>query len=264
MDFLEKLDLMMSRYNLNKRTLSIKSDIPYTTIDNWYKRGYDGLKLSTLRKLSEYFNTLLDFWIKDDVTDPNYGKSSGFEVEFGEMERIKKYRLLDPYGKEAVDGVLDVEYRRCEEARRVRVAKAVSQREKIETKEISPEAYCYIVPAFSSPMSAGTGTLAEEDEYPEDFRLRKAPPRGTSYIAPVNGESMEPDYYSGDWVFVHATNEIPIGSIGVFFMDGDLFIKERGKGVLISHNPDYEPRKMDESIRCQGLVLGVCDESYFE
>ncbi len=249
MDFLEKLDFMMKRYDLNKRTLSIKSDIPYTTIDNWYKRGYDGLKLTTLRKLSGYFNTLLDFWIKDDITDPNYGKSSGFEVEFPEMEHIKKYRSLDPYGKEAVDGVLDVEYRRC--------------REEEEPPEGEEKIVRFSVPGFLLPMSAGTGQEAGQ-EYPEDYTLVKAPPRGTSYIAPVNGISMEPTYLSGDLVFVHACEEIRVGEIGVFFMDGQQWIKELGDGVLISHNPAYDPIPMRDDIRCQGHVLGVCDESYFE
>ena len=50
MDFLEKLDFLMKRYDLNKRSLSRKSEIPYTTIDNWYKRGYENLTLPTLRK----------------------------------------------------------------------------------------------------------------------------------------------------------------------------------------------------------------------
>ena len=36
-----------------------------------------------------------------------------------------------------------------------------------------------------------------------------------------------------------------------------------GDGVMISHNTNYPPRPMTEDIRCQGLVLGVCDESYF-
>lgn len=52
MDFLEKLDFLMKRYGLNKRSLSQKSEIPYTTIDNWYKRGYENLTLPTLRKLT--------------------------------------------------------------------------------------------------------------------------------------------------------------------------------------------------------------------
>ena len=62
MDFLEKLDYLMLQNNLNKSTLSKNCGIPYTTIDGWYKKGYEGLKLNTLRKLSEYFNLPLDFW----------------------------------------------------------------------------------------------------------------------------------------------------------------------------------------------------------
>ncbi len=115
MNFLEKLDFLMDKYGLNKRTLSLKSDIPYTTIDNWYKRGYEGLKLTTLRKLNDYFNTKLDYWILDEITDPNYGKSSGFKVEYDEMEHIKKYRTLDPHGKDVVNMVLDKEAERIQE-----------------------------------------------------------------------------------------------------------------------------------------------------
>ena len=39
------------------------------------------------------------------------------EDELSPIERthIQKYRLLDPYGKEAVDGVLDIELRRIEQ-----------------------------------------------------------------------------------------------------------------------------------------------------
>ena len=34
LNFLEKLDLLMEREGLNRRTLSLRSGIPYTTIDN--------------------------------------------------------------------------------------------------------------------------------------------------------------------------------------------------------------------------------------
>lgn len=178
-------------------------------------------------------------------------------------ELVKKYRLLDPYGKEAVDGVLDVESRRCEEERQKQAAILREQWEQIEVaEEIAPEDI-YSIPLYSLPMSAGTGQEAGQ-EYPEDFLLKKRPPRGTSFIARVSGNSMEPTYHNGDLVFVHATVDICPGQTGAFLMDGQLWIKELGDGVLISHNPDYEPRQFTEDIRCQGLVLGVCDESYFE
>lgn len=249
MDFLQKLDFMMEKYGLNKRTLSIRSDIPYTTIDNWYKRGYEGLKLATLRKLSDYFNTLLDFWVIEDITDPNYGKANGFQVKFEEAEHIKKYRSLDPYGKEAVDGVLDIEWRRCTQPPQETVQE--------------PEAIYFIVPAFLSAMSAGTGQPAADDSM-ENYRLIREPPRGTSYIARISGNSMEPTYHDGDKLFIRACTEIESRQIGVFFMDGQQWVKELGDGKLISHNPAYPPRPMTEDVRCQGLVLGVCDKSYFQ
>ncbi|MCI8414119.1 MAG: helix-turn-helix transcriptional regulator [Ruminiclostridium sp.] len=66
MNFLEKLNYMMEKNHLNKSTLAKASGIPYTTIDGWYKRGYGGLQLTSLRKLAEYFDTTLDFWAWED------------------------------------------------------------------------------------------------------------------------------------------------------------------------------------------------------
>lgn len=70
MDFLEKINYLMEKHHLNKSTLSKACNIPYTTIDGWYKRGYEGLKLPTLKKLSDYFNVSLDYWADDTLTDP--------------------------------------------------------------------------------------------------------------------------------------------------------------------------------------------------
>ncbi|MFQ9702531.1 MAG: hypothetical protein ACLR0U_10160 [Enterocloster clostridioformis] len=43
MGFLEKLNYLMEQNHLNKSTLSKACDIPYTTIDGWYKRVTRGL-----------------------------------------------------------------------------------------------------------------------------------------------------------------------------------------------------------------------------
>lgn len=42
MTFLDKLDNLMHERGLNKNTLSKACGIPYTTIDGWYKKGYEG------------------------------------------------------------------------------------------------------------------------------------------------------------------------------------------------------------------------------
>ena len=45
MTLIEKIDYLLKKEGLNKRQLSIKADIPYTTIDGWYKRGYENMTL---------------------------------------------------------------------------------------------------------------------------------------------------------------------------------------------------------------------------
>lgn len=69
MNFLEKLEDLMQQRNLNKHSLSELCGIPYTTIDGWYKKGYDNMRITTLKKLSDFFGTSLDFWAFDDLED---------------------------------------------------------------------------------------------------------------------------------------------------------------------------------------------------
>lgn len=66
MNFLEKLDNLMIEHDLNKSALSKLCGIPYTTIDGWYKKGCEDIRLSTLKKLATYFNTSLDYWAYDE------------------------------------------------------------------------------------------------------------------------------------------------------------------------------------------------------
>lgn len=77
-NFIDKLDYLMEHQQLNRNILSGKSGIPYTTIDNWYKRGYEGLKLTTLKKLSNALNVDIDYWIDDDILDPNESQNAGY------------------------------------------------------------------------------------------------------------------------------------------------------------------------------------------
>lgn len=113
MNFLEKLNELMEINNINKHILSKESGIPYSTIDNFYKKGYEKAKLPTIQKLAKYFDTTLDYLIFDEITDVNYGKTYGFEISFDEMNYIKKYRALNEHGKEVVNSILNLEYNFC-------------------------------------------------------------------------------------------------------------------------------------------------------
>lgn len=69
MSFTEKLDALMAKRHINKSTLSKEADIPYTTINGFYKKGSDNIKLSTLKKLGTYFNCTLDYLVDNENTD---------------------------------------------------------------------------------------------------------------------------------------------------------------------------------------------------
>lgn len=243
MSFGESLTEIRKSKGISRKDLAEKLDIPYTTLRNYETNQREPghkllIKIATL--LSVSVDELVGYHAQTKIAPP-YTEEA--------LKLAKDYDDLDGHGKKVVRLVADEEKARC--------AAPSSVEPQAEEKVI------YIFPGYASPMSAGTGQPAG-DEYPENYRLVKEPPRGASFIAPVSGGSMEPTYSNGDLVFVRAQEEVEVGEIGVFWMDGQQWIKERGDGELISHNPDYGPRPMTEGIRCQGLVLCVCDESYLE
>lgn len=81
---LHKLDSLMREMKLNKRQLSLQSGIPYTTIDGWYKRGYENMSVSTFKTLCSFFGVTMESmayddreieYVKDVIDDKNTDES---------------------------------------------------------------------------------------------------------------------------------------------------------------------------------------------
>jgi len=112
--FLNKLEILMKEKNIeNINQLSKETGIPYTTIDGFYKKGTENIKLSTLRKLAEYFNCSLDFLADDKVTERNIKEEPEVytiaahhdgeeytEEELEDIENFKRYVLSKRKNKE--------------------------------------------------------------------------------------------------------------------------------------------------------------------
>lgn len=252
MNFLEKLDFLMEKYGLNKRSLSQKSDIPYTTIDAWYKKGYEGLKLTTLRKLNDFFNTTLDYWILDEVTDPNYGKSSGFQVDYAEMEHIKKYRALDDLGRSHIDQMMDWE------TDRVKIKEKHSARiDELEKKLQKSGPVLRIYPYLRKIAAAGNGFYF--DDIPTDT-IEAPYMEGADFVIGVNGDSMEPVLSDGDLIYVEKRQIVETGDIGIFIVNSQCYVKKAADEGLVSYNPKYPTIPGTEHIICFGKVLGKVSE----
>ena len=94
MGLTDKLDLLMKERNLNKAELARESGVPYTTIDGFYKKGSENAKLSTLKKLCNYFNCSLDFLADDAVSEEPQTIAAHFdgdEFTEDELEEIKQF-----------------------------------------------------------------------------------------------------------------------------------------------------------------------------
>lgn len=112
---------------------------------------------------------------------------------------------------------------------------------------------------FDQALSAGTGQYlndvqVEQIELPVDIEA--------DFVVPIYGDSMEPDYHSGDYVFVKLSVDLSSGDIGVFEYYGDAYIKELvindSGAYLHSLNPKYDDILVDadSDFRIIGEVVG--------
>ena len=108
----------MQNRNLNRHSLSQSSGIPYTTVDGWYKKGYENTKLSTLQKLADFFGVTIDYLARNEIENPSYGlnaqKNPSAEAEGAyltkkALEVARAYQDADQRSKDIVCFTLGLE-----------------------------------------------------------------------------------------------------------------------------------------------------------
>ncbi len=124
---------------------------------------------------------------------------------------------------------------------------------------------CVCLPVQALGVAAGTGVPNDETPEPHNaFVLDNRLARQADAIYVVNGNSMEPTYHSGDYVYVQHTPSIEQGEIGIFIVSGAAYIKEYRKTGLFSHNKAYRAMKLtdDDDVRLIGRVLGKVEQDH--
>ncbi|HEM5557357.1 TPA: helix-turn-helix domain-containing protein [Streptococcus suis] len=113
---------------------------------------------------------------------------------------------------------------------------------------------------YDQPASAGTG------QYLNDVKVEtiELPIEvDADFVVPIYGDSMEPEYHSGDYVFVKLSVDLSDGDIGVFAYNGEAYIKQlciTDQGAYLhSLNPDYDniPITADTDFRTIGEVVDI-------
>ncbi len=100
MNFLDNLEQLMLDNNIkNISVLSKKSNIPYTTLKNFYSRGTENVGLSTLKKIADFFNVTLDYLV--------YGEYL-LKCSKTEFDVIKSFRSLNSNGQKYILQTIDM------------------------------------------------------------------------------------------------------------------------------------------------------------
>lgn len=117
------------------------------------------------------------------------------------------------------------------------------------------------LPLFDLPASAGVGSFLDGESY-EMIEVGSNVPECADFGIRVSGDSMIPRFLDKQIVWVQKTEQLNDGEYGIFYLDGNSYIKQlqdNKKGLfLLSLNPDYAPIEITEesSFKIFGRVVG--------
>lgn len=92
MSFIENLENLLKNNNMTKADLSRAINIPASTISSWSKNS-DGISLTTLRKISGYFNISLEELINGKVKAVSFSTDTFTAEELSIIVDFSKFLL---------------------------------------------------------------------------------------------------------------------------------------------------------------------------
>lgn len=222
--------------NMTQKECADKLEI---TLRAWqgYEQGIREPKYELLCKIADMFHVSLDYLLgREHKPDP----LAALGLEVGEKSAMEVYLQL-PEDKRQI--IIDA---------MIALGAAAQKSRDISAKELRK----MITKKFSCLLtSAGTGEFLDDEniemrEFPDSPQVREA-----DIIIPVDGDSMEPAISDGDELCVKLCDDIEVGEIGVFIVEGKGYVKEKGEDRLISLNEEYDDIFAEE-YRCVGKVIG--------
>ena len=161
--------------------------------------------------------------------------------------------------KALVDG-----YRRLSLGNRYAIDKAVETLGFIQDAESRPEIRRLLY--FSRSLAAGAADPTEFEQDAEPVYLYASPDVDrAAYVFNVNGDSMEPDYHTGDLALVERLSggaSLRYGEIGAFIVGNETYIKQYEADGLHSLNHKYEVLRFgeDQAVYLIGRVVGIVSQ----
>lgn len=240
-DFAETLKEMRIKAGYSQKEVYEMFNIRQSTFSAW-ETGRAEPSADMLLKLCKLYNV-------NDILGAfgfdGYNADGSIHLNMKEIDMVETYRALDSPGQSHVDAVLQWETERVNQLNHAATAPAATR----------------IINYYYRLASAGTGQIIFDMPPTKRIEIPAIPEyRKADYAIGVNGNSMEPVYHDGDTLLVEMTDTVEIGEIGIFLVNGESFVKERGKTELISLNPESKNIPLNEDARCLGKVIGKIEE----
>lgn len=245
-----KLKEIRESTGMNKKKFAQYLGLKYTTY-NGYETEAREPSSDFLILISEKFYVSIDYLLglKEESEILH-----SYQVRSDEYDHIIKYRSLDSIGQKHIQTIMAWEIDR--------VSELTIQKESLEHpsivdfQPISSSQKTRALNYYQHLSSASTGQFVFDDVPVDLIEIPDIPEyKKVKYAIGVNGQSMEPLYYDGDVLLVDPCEEIDIGKIGIFIVNGDSFVKKLGKDILISVNENYSDIPITEETHCLGLVV---------
>lgn len=241
----DRLNELKDKTGLTQQDIVRGSGISQSTLSQYFSGKRLPSKTNS-KKLADFFNVPIE------QIDPRLDTVSSTAKSEIAQKIDKLVSKLDPEPYQR--NVLTCAERQLEEQKQ-------SKKKLAEVHEVSVQYFAYNY--YDQPVSAGTGQYLNEVQI-ETIQLPVKV--DADFVCPIYGDSMEPDYKSGDYVFVKLTVELPNGTVGVFDYEGEAYIKqlviEKDKAYLRSFNKKYKdiPINSDSDFRIIGKVVDVYRE----
>lgn len=256
-EYMKTISLNINRLlnEQNKKQIDIarEAKIPPSTLTGYIK----GTSLpipGNVQKIADFFGVL-----KSDI-DPRFKSKQDYysinNPQFNDVLALHKNLTVDRHGVWIQHG-----NKLLEEQEREKQKQEAPEKQVTKLGDATQQLFDYDF--YDSAVSAGTGQFLNEAKR-ETISLPINLP--ADFVIPVYGNSMEPEYHSGDYVFVKLTVDIASGDVGIFDLCGESYIKkiiiDDDKAYLHSLNSEYKdiPITTDSDFRVIGKVIGKYSE----
>ena len=265
MNYIDRIKKIKSERKITNEKLSELTGIPLGTLSKIMAGISDSPKLSNMVLIASALGCSLDYIVSGTPDNTNNYTLTAEEISF-----VEDYRQLDSYGKDLLSVVAKKELERIGMISEQSISRKAKSAQNTKTATILPmlaaEPSRRTVSDFSRrsvllydlPVSAGPGvylddSMAEEISIPDNEKTAY-----TDFALRISGNSMEPKYHDGDILLVQDTDNVEIGELGIFILDGNGYFKKYGGDRLVSLNSEYGDillRDYAEAVCC-GRVVG--------